>query len=283
MHIHRVVIAALLALAAPACLAAAASGRHWALELDSLECEPPVLNLGARIRYLGPKGVVEAPVARLVDAKGRAFAPKSLVWKGGPKALAQWLASGGLANVQTEDVGAFQLRFDAQGAAGRVRLEFGDIRAFALTRGGGTPCASLLRPADVQAPRQARPGKVAESKASPRIYRSTYPCRRDGALHVAEASYPPYLPKQLLFFGRGYLPNAREIALPMGKAPAQSYSYVGVDRFDAVEAAAGRILLSDFPQYAGAAHFAFNWGSQAAQSGNEAYSFGVYEVRPCPG
>jgi hypothetical protein len=266
-------------LVAPCGEAATASGRNWRIVLEGIECEAAhsLVLLGARIQYLGPKGVVEAPVMRLVGANGRAYMPKSLVWKGGDKALAPWLASGGLANVQTENIGDFQLKFDLTGAAGELKLEFGDIAAFAVAKNA---CRSLLSRDQVQTPRKPR-ARPAQGKA-PRIYRSNYPCLRQGTLHVTEARYPPYLPKQLLFFGRGYLPNAREVDLPMGKAPAQSYSYLGVDRFDVVEAHAGRALLADFPQYANGRYFAFNWGSQAAQSGNEAYSVGVYEVRGCP-
>ncbi|MGQ0656385.1 MAG: hypothetical protein ACT4P4_29695 [Betaproteobacteria bacterium] len=264
----------------PLCDAAAtASGRNWRIAIASIECEPAdsLVMLGARVGYLGPKGVVEAPITRLVDARGQAFVPKSLVWKAGPKELAPWLASGGLANVQSENVGEFQIRFDARGATGQLKLEFGDIAAFSIAKNA---CRSLLKPDQVQAPRKPR-ARAAEGKA-PRIYRSTYPCRKQGTLHVTEARYPPYLPKQLLFFGRGYLPNAREVDLPMGKAPAQSYSYLGPDQLERVEAAAARAVLADFSGYVNGAHFAFNWGSQTAQSGNEAYSVGLYAIRACP-
>ena len=72
----------------------------------------------------------------------------------------------------------------------------------------------------------------------------------------------------------------------MGKAPAQSYFYMGVDKLDAVENAARRLMAADFPEYraglAATKHFAFNWGMQKAQSGNALYSIGIYDVRPCP-
>ena len=45
-----------------------------------------------RLRYTGSRGLVEAPLARLVDNAGRRFAPHSLVWKSGPRENAQWLA-----------------------------------------------------------------------------------------------------------------------------------------------------------------------------------------------
>ena len=71
----------------------------------------------------------------------------------------------------------------------------------------------------------------------------------------------------------------------MGKAPAQSYFYTGVDELDAVENAARRLIATDFPEYraglAATKHFAFNWGVQKAQSGNDLYSIGIYDVRTC--
>jgi hypothetical protein len=97
------------------------------------------------------------------------------------------------------------------------------------------------------------------------------------------AEFPPYLPRQLLVFGRGYLPNVREIELPMGRSPAQSYAYAGLDDLKAIEDAARRALGADFPEYRSPKYFAFNWGVQRSQSGNELYSVGVYELRPCPG
>jgi hypothetical protein len=116
-----------------------------------------------------------------------------------------------------------------------------------------------------------------------RVYRNRYLCTQaSGAPRTIEASYPPYLPRQLLLFGRGYLPNARQIELPMGKAPAQPYFYSGLDELNAVEDAARSALSADFPQYAGGAHFAFNWGVQKAASGNEMYSVGIYALGPCP-
>lgn len=269
--------------AAPAHAAADASGRHWRLSIDRVECEAGTLMLGMKVQYLGPKGPVEAPVHRLVDAKGRAFAPKALVWQGGTKALAKWLPSGGLENVQSETVGDIRLRFDVAGAAGELKLEFGDIPPFAVTRRSGKPCDARLEPEEMKVPRVARARGDGKSRSSVRIYRAQYPCTTaQGAAHILQAPHPPYLPRQLLVFGRGYLPNARQIALPMGAAAAQSYTYMGIDRLDAVEEAAGRAMAADFPQYVQARHFAFNWGSQAAQSGNEAYAIGVYDLRPCP-
>src|SRR6185503_19468834 len=71
---------------------AMASGRHWQLSIDSIACDAAEsrITLGARIRYLGPKGVVEAPVSQLVDGNGKAYPPRTLVWKGGGKDLAAW-------------------------------------------------------------------------------------------------------------------------------------------------------------------------------------------------
>jgi hypothetical protein len=263
--------------------ASTASGRNWRLTIYSLECEGAVLALGARIRYLGPKGPVESPVIRLLDAKGARHLPRSLVWKQpGSRPIADWLSGGGVTNLQSEDVGEVQLKFEPHEAAGEIRLEFGDIDAFPLTRKGTkTVCAGLLNPADLQTPRFIRSGK--EGKTDLRFYRTAYPCLSPSKAPVTiEAQYPPYLPRQLLVLGRGYLPNAREIALPMGSARAQSYAFSGADDLKGVEGAARRIVAADFPQLAKAGGFAFDWGLQKGASGNEVYSIGLYELRACP-
>jgi hypothetical protein len=257
----------------PVCAVAAdASGRHWRLSIDRVECAGSTLAIGMRIRYLGPKGPVEAPLSYLTDGQGERHAPKSLVWKAGARQHAEWLSAGGLSNVQSGDIGEFQLNFDLRDAAADVRLEFGDIPAFALTRKRKTGCEGVLAPAQIQAPRGAR--RAAAEKSAVRIHRAAYPCSGGRTI---EAPHPPYLPRHLLVFGRGYLPNAREVELPMGKAPAQSYAYVGPDELKALDAATR--------QAAGAVEgrtFLFSWGMQKAASGNEAYSVGVYDLRPCP-
>src|SRR5688572_14526211 len=271
-----------LAHACGADAAAIATGRNWRLAIDSIECEPApaLLTIGMRIDYLGPKGPVEAPLSQLVDANGKPHLPRSLVWQRGSKPLAAWLSAGGLSNLQSESVAEVQLKFDVRDAQRDLRLEFGDIRAFALTRKRRTGCDGLLRPEQLRAPRAAtREG----AKAGMRIYRNSYLCTQaSGGPRTLEASFPPHLPRQLLLFGRGYLPNARQIELPMGKTPAQPYFYSGLDELSAVEDAARRAISADFPQYAGGAHFAFNWGVQKAASGNEMYSVGIYAVGACP-
>jgi hypothetical protein len=254
--------------------AATASGRNWRLAIDSLQCEGALITLATRIRYLGPKGPVESPLMRLVDAKGAHHLPTSLVWKRGSKPVADWLAAGGLTNLQSEDLGEVQLRFAAPEAGGELRLEFGDIPAFVLTRNG---CAGLLKPDTLQAPRVAR---AAGTKPAVRFYRGRYPCAGGGTV---EAGYPPYLPRQLLVFGRGYLPSAREIELPMGKAAAQAYAYAGPDDLKSVEDAARRALGADFPELGKSGRFAFDWGLQKGASGNEVHSIGIYDLRACPG
>lgn len=271
--------------AAGSAAAALASGRNWQIILDSLECRATesLIVIGTRIRYLGPKGPVEAPVSRLVDGKGREYPPKSLVWKSGSKALAQWLTSGGLANVQSENIAEIQLKFELAGATAPLGLEFGDVRAFSLTRKppGKSVCESLLKPDEIRAPRAARRARVDASKLDFPVHRARYPCIPS---RTVAAEYPPYLPKQLLLFGRGYLPGARQIELPMGKAPAQPYSYAGPDDLIAVEQAARQAVMADFPAYAERSrYFAFNWGVQKSQSGNDVYSIGIYELRRCPG
>ena len=258
----------------PVCVSAAdASGRHWRISIERAECQGSALAIGLRIRYLGPKGPVEAPLSYLTDGQGKRHPPRSLVWRAGARQHAEWLSAGGLSNLQSQDIGEFQLNFDLRDAAADVRLEFGDIPAFALTRKRNTGCEGVLAPAQLQAPRVAR--RAAAEKSTLRIYRAAYPCSGGRTI---EAPHPPYLPRQLLVFGRGYLPNAREVELPMGKAPAQSYAYAGPDEprhlDDATRQAAAGL--------AEGRTFLFSWGVQKAASGNEAYSVGIYELRACP-
>lgn len=224
-----------------------------------------------RVEYRGPGGAVEAPVIRLVDGEGRAIVPKSLVWKSGSKLAAQWLAAGGVQNIKPESLGQFELKFALPEGSHDLNLEFGDIRSFAVTRKG-----ACLKPYPIRAP---KPAATDPAKIRFPVHRARYPCVPSATI---AADHPPYLPRQLLLFGRGFLPNAREIVLPMGKAPAQAYAYAGPDDLAAVENAARRALLADFPEYALTRHFAFNWGSQRSASGNEMYSIGIYELRACP-
>ena len=260
-----------------AAAAATASGRNWRITIDRLECQSGVLTLATKIRYLGPKGPVESPVIQLADAKGARHAPKSLVWILGSKAVAEWLSGGGITNLQSEDLGAVLIRFERGEAAGERKLEFGDISAFSLTDAAGA-CVKL---AQLKMP--ARPQHKPDAKAAPRMYRVLYPCRGKSEISVVtDAQYPPYLPVQLLVFGHGYLPNAREISLPMGIAPAQSYAFSGVDDRKAVEALALRVAGSDFAQYGAGRYFAYDWGVQRSASGNEIQSVGIYELRGCP-
>ena len=103
----------LLLLLFPVCAVAAdASGRNWRLSIERVECRGSTLAVGSRIRYLGPKGPVEAPLSYLTDGEGKRHAPRSLVWRAGSKQHAEWLSAGGLSNVQSEDIGEFQLNFD---------------------------------------------------------------------------------------------------------------------------------------------------------------------------
>jgi hypothetical protein len=279
-------VAALLVLgyAVAANAATQASGRNWRLSIDDIHCEGSgsLLVVGARIHYLGPKGPVEAPANQLVGRDGRTYPPKSLVWRGGEPKLAQWLPSGGLANVQSELVADVQIKFDVGETAAELQLEFGDIPAFPLTRKGASrACAGLLKPAELQAPRRARPGRV--ETPGFRVYRGAYPC---SAARSIEADHPPHLPRQLLLFGHGFLPSARHVDLPMGKAPAQPYAYSGPDNLKAIEDAARRAVAADFPGDAARLverkAFAFNWGVQKARSGNDVYSIGIYDLGPCP-
>lgn len=278
--------AALLLLLAWCCAgqAATVAGRNWEARVDRLACESgrALLSVAMRVHYQGPAGLAEAPVSQLVDGTGRAHAPKSLMWKGGGKALVAWMSAGGIRAVKPGDASEMELRFEARDAPGALQLEFGDLPAVALTRAGPgkDACERLLKPAQLAAP--PRPRKAEGGTSMIRVYRAAYPCvpGSGGTARTVEAQYPPHLPEQLLVFGRGYLPSLRQVELPMGKAPAQSYAYAGPDDLDPFEAVAKRAVLQDFPGY-GARHFAFNWGSQDAAAGNKVFSIGLYALKPC--
>ena len=114
----------------------------------------------------------------------------------------------------------------------------------------------------------------ARQKSTLRIYRAA---TRAAAVRSRRGATSAYLPRQLLVFGRGYLPNAREVELPMGEAPAQSYVYSGPTSSSRSNAA--RRARRRRASLTGGT-FAFSWGMQEAASGNEAYSIGIYELRP---
>lgn len=267
-------------LAGHAAAAPVASGRHWQLGVERIECSlaESSLTLGVRVRYLGPSGAAEAPVNRVVDGEGRAQAPRSLVWKSGSKLLAAWLAADGLANVKKDDAAQLEIRYRMESASG-LKLEFGDIEAFALARPGKSLCEGVLKPAQLQVPRRPPAGT---GKPALRSYRDNYPCAPErGEWRRVEAPHPPYLPERLLVFGRGYLPGLRQVELPMGRAPAQAHVYAGPEDILAIEEAARHVAAADYPAY-GARHYLFNWGQQRAASGNELYSVGIYAIRACP-
>lgn len=254
-----------------------ASGKNWRISIDGIECDAAasVIMIGTRVRYLGPSGVVEAPVSRLVDDNSKPYLPRSVVWRGGSKPLAELISSGGLRIIEAGSPGDIQWKFQLPDSTGELRFEFGDVRAFALSRKQSSACEYKIR-----APGASRRARVEGAKPDFPVHRGRYPCIPSS---IIDAEYPPYLPRQLLLFGRGYLPNAREIDLPMGWAAAQSYFYLGPDDVIAVENAARRALMADFPEYSSSSkYFGFNWGTQKAESGNDVYSIGIYELRPCP-
>ena len=263
-------------------IASPAAARNWQMAIDGLTCDAAgVMTVGARVRYLGAKAPVESPVVRLAEAGGKPLLPRGLVWRSGSKALAALLAGGGVRGLAPGDAAQVEFRFDTGEAAGALLLEFGDLPAFALTR-KGRACGNLLKSPAVPAPPAPRAASVAPAKL--RVYRSAYPCgRAPAALQTIEADHPPYLPKQLVVLGRGYLPSVRHVDLPMGAAPAQGYFYSGADTLDAIELAARRAIAADFPQYAAGGYFAFNWGEQRGATGTQIDSIGLYELRACPG
>ena len=249
-----------LLLLLPLCAQAAdLAGKHWRVSAESVQCRAGLLAIDLRVRYLGPAGAVEAPVVQMDSGRVR---PASVSWRQGSRMLAGWLSVGGLRNIEPGELGEVEVKFNAGGAS----FEFGDVPAFSFD---AKACRLAARSRHVAAP----------AKFELAVHRARYPCTPSRSI---AADHPPYLPKQLLLFGRGYLPNAREVELPMGRAPAQSYAYAGPDELKAVEAAAQKAIATDFPQYEKARHFAFNWGVQKAQSANDLYSIGVYELRACP-
>jgi hypothetical protein len=276
--------------AATAGAAAVGSGRHWQMAIEGLQCDvaDSVVTMDSRIRYLGGAGLVEAPVLRIVGSEGRAVPPRSLVWKDGSKPLAALISAGGIRSIEPGSEGRMQFRFPLRDAAGDLKLEFGDLKPIVLAKapssGAKGVCERLLKTGQVQGAQPARAplGKGAVPRM--RVYRDAYPCREaaSGTARTVEAQHPPYPPEQILVFGRGYLPNLREVGLPTGSAAAQSYAYAGKDELQAFEDSARRAVAADFPSYVGSAkHFAFNWGIQRAPNGNELYSVGLYGLRPC--
>jgi hypothetical protein len=268
--VKRAWLLSVLLFATHAHAAAVASGNNWRLQVDGIECDGSQITIATQVRYLGPSGAVEAPVTRLVDGADKRYPPRSLVWRSGSKPLAELVSSRGLRIIDTQSIAGIQFNFQA---AGELKLEFGDVGALHLLPKRASACEY-----EVLAPKSRARGEGAKRDFP--VHRGRYPCLPGSIL---EAEYPPYLPRQLLLFGRGYLPNAREIDLPMGWARAQAYFYVGADDVIAVENAARRALVADFPEYSsGARYFAFNWGTQKAESGNDMHSIGVYELRACP-
>jgi hypothetical protein len=236
----------------------AAAGRNWSVEVESVECQAAI-TIGLRVRYLGPAGAVEAPVLQM---NGGQLLPARVSSKGS-RMLAEWLSAGGLRNLKPGELGQAEVRFDAGGTS----FEFGDVPAFALER----------KACRLQAP---RPLPAASKRpADMPVHRARYPCTPS---RTVAAEYPPYLPKQLVVLGRGYLPNVREVQLPMGRAPAQPYMFSGADELKAGEDAAQKAIAAHFPQYDKARYFAFNWGIQRSATGNELHSIGIYELRACP-
>ena len=113
MVLLRFCAAGLLAALALECAAApVAQGRHWRLAVDSIACEAvgSLVALGVRIDYLGSEGLVQAPIHRIVDAAGKPFPPRSLVWKSGRKQAAPWFVSGGIDRVPPGTVGELQFK-----------------------------------------------------------------------------------------------------------------------------------------------------------------------------
>ena len=270
--------------------AAVGSGRHWQMTIHGLQCEAagPEVAMDARIRYLGATGLVEAPVLRIVDGEGRAVPPRSLVWQEGSKSLAALVSAGGIRNVEAGTEGRMQFRFSLRDATGDLRLEFGDLQAVVLakarsSRANGV-CGRMLKAGEVRATQRGRTPLGQGAAPRTRVYRAAYPCREPagGSTRTVEAQQPPYAPERILVFGRGYLPNLRDVDLPTGRAAARSYAYAGRDELDLFEDAARRAVAADFPAYAGGAkHYLFNWGIQRSASGNEMYSIGLYSLRPC--
>jgi hypothetical protein len=289
---NRVLLAILLLVPQLAAATVNANGRHWRIGIESLQCDAAgSLAIGTRIDYTGPKGAVEAPVHELVDGAGTQIRPKSLVWKGGDKQVVRWLPVGGIAQVKADHVATLEFKFDVKAAKGDLRFAFGDIQAIALTKSGALgACERLLKLAELQAPRFL--SRAVQEEPKLRVYREAHPCLTpQKTLRTVESNQPKYLPVQMLLFGRGFLPAARQVDLPEGKVPAQSYAYTGADELVPVENAARRAIAADFPAYRSdlvmsgdptpRKLYAFNWGDQKSATGQKLYPVGIYEVRAC--
>lgn len=292
----RTVLLWVLVLASLPVQARTAVGRHWQATVEALTCaaDPSRLTVDLRLRHVGPAGLAEVPAVQLIDATGRLHLPKALAWVSGSKALAAWMGAGGVRQVAVGEEVRIQWRFDVPDDAADLRLEAGDAPELALTaaRPGSGICARVLKPQELKADAQARAPLPSRPDPELRIHRLAYPCQPAGGgpLRKIDAQFPPYVPDQLVVLGRGYLPNARRIDLPMGKAPARGYAYSGPDEIGGYEDAARRAIVADFPKARAmlvpadkARLFAFNWGQQTSASGNPLYAIGIYALRACPG
>lgn len=292
----RGLLALVLVLACLSGHARTATGRHWQGTVEALACaeDPARLTLDLRLRHVGGAGLAEVPVVQLVDANGGVHLPKALAWVAGSKALAAWLAAGGVRQVPAGEEARVQWRFDVPGNADGLRLEVGDAPGLAITiaRAGGGLCTRVAKVHEMKAEAAAKAPLPPRADPALRIHRLAYPCLPGGGgpARKIDAPFPPYLPEQLVVLGRGYLPNARAIDLPMGKAPARGYAYAGPDELGGYEDAARRAIAGDFPKVRAqlvpeekARLFAFNWGQQTSASGNPLHAIGIYALRPCPG
>ena len=233
-------------------------------------------------------------MSQLVDGKGkRASCRSSLVWKQRQQAARR------LALRRRPEQPAVRGRrrgrsssFDvARGARRRCSSSSATsarLRSRARERRVRTGCSS---PTQLQAPRVARSRpKRAGRKSDLRVLsQARIPaCRRRRRRHRRRRRYPPYLPRQLLVFGRGYLPNARR---DRSCRWAQRAGAV----LCAMPARTSSRRVRGAPRARGGArrfpaatrkrrHFAFNWGVQkAARAATSSYSVGLYDLRACPG
>ena len=120
-----------------------ASGRNWRIAVQSLQCQGNgLLVMGARVHHRGPDGAVEAPTSRSSMRRATLIVRSEMKPGGGVEPPGKPVTS------------ASCTRFPVHSASGALELEFGDIRAFTVSRdacsasqaGAGEGCARRRRP-----------------------------------------------------------------------------------------------------------------------------------------
>jgi hypothetical protein len=279
------------------------ASRNWRLRLREIGCTPTLslLSVRADVQYIGPTGIVEAPVLTVADAEGNEHAPGAV---GMPKDAAPevqaWAASvlgGGGARrklVSGTQLGTVESQFPLPAAVRGLRLHFADIEPFPVANTSYEGLRGLCRAlaAGAGADRAPTPGpKAASGGKTISMYAGMYPCNSGQATRMSMADYPPDAPVQVLTLGKGFLPSARAANTNQGRVPARGYMYNGPEDAQAVKEFAREMIAGDFPQYCsslalpaggslfrGEPYYAALWQRTRFR---DFHVVGIYAQRPC--